>query len=509
MGDIVEAFSIPIKYEQYNLENWRIEFEFWENEPFQIMISDDSEEAAERLGRAQREIGVLSQFVTTAFLVSRNLERRSKVNELVTGNEALRSLATRKVAELKATIEEYRRLLERASGLLANTAQSVQAVANQENAEAAERTNTFLTFASAVFFVPTLILFLLDVHHWSQPVRASSLAVVRACPVSGERGRRDRRSRCLEAPAEEESTEGPEEAMTMFSTITSGEIRQALEQVSRQYLAGNLSRPQAVAHYDTNDLEIRITSYTDDAREQPHFHTRATEYQYMLSGWTQYLDTDTGEEHEFRAGDFYVIEPGTTYAQRSKRGTRILFIKVPSTNDKNVVTPGPDVEAWLASALTTMRVDYYHAPDAPAANSIVPAAAVAIEHEGHILMLQRRDSGNWTLPGGTLEFGESLAECAVRELKEETGLDVQVTGIVGTYTDPDVRIAYSDGEVRQEFTVVFHGVSTGHEVSLDSESMGFQWVHKDKLLDLRLADSQRRRLEDLLRYQADGTQRIA
>ena len=158
VGNIVEAFSIPIKYEQYNLENWRIEFEFWENEPFQIMISDDSEEATQRLGRAQREIGVLSQFVTTAFLVSRNLERRSKVNELVTGNEALQGLATRKVAELKATIEEYRRLLERASGLLANTAQSVQAVANQENAEAAQRTNTFLTFASAVFFVPTLII---------------------------------------------------------------------------------------------------------------------------------------------------------------------------------------------------------------------------------------------------------------------------------------------------------------------------------------------------------------
>lgn len=177
----------------------------------------------------------------------------------------------------------------------------------------------------------------------------------------------------------------------------------------------------------------------------------------MLSGWTQYLDTETGEEYEFRAGDFYVIEPGTTYAQRAKRGTQILFIKVLSTNDKNVVTPGPDVEAWLASSLTTTRVDYSHAPDAPTANSIVPAAAVATEREGHILMLQCWDSGNWTLPGGTLEFGESLAECAVREHKEETGFDVQVTGIVGTYTDPDVRIAYSGGEVRQSSPSCFTG----------------------------------------------------
>ena len=51
----------------------------------------------------------------------------------------------------------------------------------------------------------------------------------------------------------------------MFSTITSDEICLALEQVSRQYPAGNLSRPQVVAHYDTSDLEIGITSYSYDA----------------------------------------------------------------------------------------------------------------------------------------------------------------------------------------------------------------------------------------------------
>lgn len=158
IGDIKTAFQIPILYEEYNLQNWRIEFEFWENQPFQIMVSDNSEEAAKRLGVAQKEIGILSQFVTNAFMATRNLEHRSKHNELITGSPELVEIATRHVDNLKKVIEADRKMLETASGLLANTAQSVQAVANQENAEVAERTNTFLTYASAIFFIPTLII---------------------------------------------------------------------------------------------------------------------------------------------------------------------------------------------------------------------------------------------------------------------------------------------------------------------------------------------------------------
>ncbi|MDY5588731.1 MAG: CorA family divalent cation transporter [Arcanobacterium sp.] len=158
VGDIAKAFEIPILYEEYNLENWRIEFEFWENQPFQIIVSDSSEDAARRLGVAQKEIGVLSQFVTNAFMAARNLEHRSKHNELVTSDPQLVEIATKHIAHLKTIIEEDRRMLETASGLLANTAQSVQAVVNQENAEISERTNTFLTYASAIFFIPTLII---------------------------------------------------------------------------------------------------------------------------------------------------------------------------------------------------------------------------------------------------------------------------------------------------------------------------------------------------------------
>lgn len=158
IGELKTAVEIPIKYEKYNLENWRIEFDFWENQPFQIVISEDSVLAAHRLGVAQKEIGILSQFVTTAFLSIRNLERRSKTNPIILNHPDILEMVNEYIPALKETIAEYRVMLYRASDLLANTAQSVQAVADQKSVEATQRTNTFLTFASAIFFVPTLII---------------------------------------------------------------------------------------------------------------------------------------------------------------------------------------------------------------------------------------------------------------------------------------------------------------------------------------------------------------
>ena len=48
-----------------------------------------------------------------------------------------------------------------------------------------------------------------------------------------------------------------------------------------------------------------------------------------------------------------------------------------------------------------------------------------------------------------------MTDCAIREVHEETGLQIRITGLIGTYTDPHILIAYSDGEVRQEFTFVY------------------------------------------------------
>jgi ADP-ribose pyrophosphatase YjhB (NUDIX family) len=61
---------------------------------------------------------------------------------------------------------------------------------------------------------------------------------------------------------------------------------------------------------------------------------------------------------------------------------------------------------------------------------------VAVVEEARILLTRRRDFPVWCIPGGHLSPGESLLDTAVREAKEETGLDVELTGLVGIYSMP-------------------------------------------------------------------------
>src|SRR6202171_1805937 len=102
------------------------------------------------------------------------------------------------------------------------------------------------------------------------------------------------------------------------------------------------------------------------------------------------------------------------------------------------------------------RTDYYHQPDAPKANSLVPgASAIVADNEGRILLQRRSDNGRWALPGGVMDIGESIAEAIAREVQEETGLTVEPERIVGVYTDPGHVFAYNDCEGRQPFPLWF------------------------------------------------------
>ncbi|MFD6400565.1 NUDIX domain-containing protein [Nocardia sp. NPDC060249] len=141
------------------------------------------------------------------------------------------------------------------------------------------------------------------------------------------------------------------------------------------------------------------------------------------------------------------------------------------------------------------RRDYYRDPHAPKANSLVPGGSMlVVDGESRILMQRRGDSGNWSLPGGAMEIGETLEECAVRETKEETGFDTEITGLLGIYTDPEHVIEYSDGEVRQEFAVTYFGRVVGGELAVSSESTEVRFVGPDELDDLPMHPTVRLRL---------------
>src|ERR1700740_1341259 len=150
------------------------------------------------------------------------------------------------------------------------------------------------------------------------------------------------------------------------------------------------------------------------------------------------------------------------------------------------------------------RRDYFYDPEAPKPNSIRPATAVALFNSaGELLLLHRKDNDKWTMPGRTLDFGESLTDCAIREVIEETGLHIRIKGLIGTYTDPYILIAYTDGEVRQECTCVYAAETESGDLKIDDESKEASWVPLKSAVELPLAESQRRRLKDVVEYQKE------
>ncbi|GID93308.1 NUDIX domain-containing protein [Amorphoplanes digitatis] len=143
----------------------------------------------------------------------------------------------------------------------------------------------------------------------------------------------------------------------------------------------------------------------------------------------------------------------------------------------------------------TGRRDYYHDPAAPTANSLVPGgSAVVVDDRGRVLLQRRTDSGNWALPGGTMDIGETLGQCVVREVKEETGLDIEITGLLGIYTDPQHVISYADGEIRQEFNVTYLGRVVGGAIAASDESTDVRFIDPADFHHIPIHESVRLRL---------------
>ncbi|MFD4461316.1 NUDIX hydrolase [Nocardia sp. NPDC058480] len=123
------------------------------------------------------------------------------------------------------------------------------------------------------------------------------------------------------------------------------------------------------------------------------------------------------------------------------------------------------------------RTDYFHDPAAPQPNAIkVAVSAVVLDELGRILMIRRTDNDLYAIPGGGLEAGETVSEAVAREVLEETGIRVEVTDLVGVFSNPEHVIAYDDGEVRQEFSICFRARPVGGSLRTSEESKEVLWV---------------------------------
>jgi ADP-ribose pyrophosphatase YjhB (NUDIX family) len=122
---------------------------------------------------------------------------------------------------------------------------------------------------------------------------------------------------------------------------------------------------------------------------------------------------------------------------------------------------------------------------------------VAVTNEaGELLLVRRSDSDNWALPGGAVDLGESLAQAAVRETKEESGIDCEIIGLTGIYSDPAHVLLYtSNGEVRQEFSIVLTARATGGQPTPSSETSEVRWVRLDDVGSYQMDRSMRLRVQ--------------
>jgi ADP-ribose pyrophosphatase YjhB (NUDIX family) len=142
------------------------------------------------------------------------------------------------------------------------------------------------------------------------------------------------------------------------------------------------------------------------------------------------------------------------------------------------------------------RTDHYRDPDAPRPTSIVIAAsAFVLDDAERLLMIRRTDSGLHALPGGRHELGETMTETAIRETAEETGIRIEVAGLIGIYSNPDHVVEFSDGEVRQEFSICFRARPVAGEPRPSSESSEVLWVERQQLDSLDIHPSIRLRIQ--------------
>ncbi|MBI2215749.1 MAG: NUDIX domain-containing protein [Candidatus Rokubacteria bacterium] len=128
-------------------------------------------------------------------------------------------------------------------------------------------------------------------------------------------------------------------------------------------------------------------------------------------------------------------------------------------------------------------------------------SAVIFDRRGRLLLQQRSDGGQWGLPGGSVEIGESVTRAVIREVREETGLEVVPRRLIGVYSDPSLQVVrYPDGNVWHYVNVCFECVVRSGSLTTCDETLALEYVPAGRLPAtilpnhvVRIRDARRRR----------------
>jgi ADP-ribose pyrophosphatase YjhB (NUDIX family) len=119
-----------------------------------------------------------------------------------------------------------------------------------------------------------------------------------------------------------------------------------------------------------------------------------------------------------------------------------------------------------------------------------------------VLLTRRADNGEWCLPGGAIDAGESVAEGCEREVREETGLLVRVTRLTGVYSDPHNVAVYPDGNQAHIVALNFEVELLSGEPVLTDETTGVDWFPVNAAVAMDLYHAHAERVRDALAGQA-------
>lgn len=131
-------------------------------------------------------------------------------------------------------------------------------------------------------------------------------------------------------------------------------------------------------------------------------------------------------------------------------------------------------------------------------------SAILFNEEGKFLLTQRSDNGQWCLPGGAVESGETVAEACEREVFEETGLRVRVKRLVGVYSHPDQLVVYKDGNKAFIVAIHFETEVIGGELGLSNETTDFGYFTLEEMEKLQMLGRHRERILDTFENRVDA-----